>query len=80
MAFEQAIPILTQITQDRTVPRNVKEKIAECIKILQDEKLEIKLRASQVTAELDPISNDPNLPTYARTALWNAVSTIEGEK
>ncbi len=80
MPFEQAIPLLTQITQDHTVPRNVKERISECIKVLQDEKAEIKMRASQVIAELDEISNDSNLPTYTRTALWNAVSTIEGEK
>ena len=80
MPFEQAIPLLTQITQDHTVPRNVKERISECIKVLQDEKSEIKMRASQVIAELDEISGDSNLPTYARTALWSAVSIIEGEK
>ncbi len=80
MSFEQAIPLLSQITQDHTVPRNVKEKISDCIRILQDEKTEVKMRASQVIAELDPISNDPNLPTYARTAIWGAVSAIEGEK
>jgi len=79
MPFEQAIPLLTQITQDHTVPRNVKERISECIKVLQ-EKSEIKMRASQVIAELDEISGDSNLPTYARTALWSAVSAIEGEK
>jgi uncharacterized protein len=77
--FEQLIPLLQQITEDRSVPRNIKDKIISCIDELKNEKHSANIRANTVTSCLDDISNDPNIPMYTRTQIWNVVSAVERE-
>ena len=75
--FTTVINLLQQIVNDRTVPRNIRTKCEESLKILQDNSQELKLRASTVIATMDDVSNDPNIPTYTRTQVWNIVSILE---
>jgi uncharacterized protein len=77
--FEQIIPLLEQITEDRTVPRNIKDKITESVKELKDEEHSASIRVNTVVSVLDEISNDPNIPMYTRTQIWNVVSALEAE-
>jgi len=76
--FENVIPIIEQIVNDRSVPRNIRTKCEDSIKILKDEKQDIAIRVSTVISNMDEISNDPNIPTYTRTQIWNIVSILEG--
>ena len=75
--FEKVIPMLKQITEDRSVPRNIKDKITESIKELENEKQPVPIRVNTVVSVLDEISNDPNIPMYTRTQIWNVVSALE---
>ena len=75
--FENVIPIIEQIVNDRSVPRNIRTKCEESIRILKDEKQDAAIRSSTVISTLDEISNDPNIPTYTRTQIWNIVSMLE---
>ena len=75
--FEQIIGSLDQILEDRTVPRNIRTKIEECVETLQDEKETTDIKISTCISNLDEISNDPNIPMYTRTQIWNIVSTLE---
>jgi uncharacterized protein len=77
--FEQIIPLLEQITEDRTVPRNIKDKITESVKELKDNDHSASIRVNTVVSVLDEISNDPNIPMYTRTQIWNVVSALEAE-
>jgi len=76
--FENVIPIIEQVVNDRSVPRNIRTKCEDSIKILKDEKHDIAIRVSTVISNMDEISNDPNIPTYTRTQIWNVVSILEG--
>lgn len=69
--------ILAQIKEDDTVPRNVRDKINFAILALNEEHTELDVRINKSLQELDEISDDPNLPIYARTQLWNVVSLLE---
>jgi uncharacterized protein (UPF0147 family) len=76
--FENVIPIIEQVVNDRSVPRNIRTKCEDSVKILKDEKQDIAIRVSTVISNMDEISNDPNIPTYTRTQIWNIVSILEG--
>jgi len=77
--FEQIIPLLRQIADDRTVPRNIRTRCEESISILsgsQDKAVKI----NTVIFSLDEVTNDPNIPMYTRTVVWNIVSLLEAEQ
>jgi uncharacterized protein (UPF0147 family) len=75
--FEEVINLIQQVANDRTVPRNIRTKCEESIKILQEEKEDAAVRINTVISSMDEVSNDPNIPTYTRTQIWNIVSIME---
>ena len=44
---------------------------------MEDDSIDLTIRASNAISTLDEISQDPNCPLYARTKIWNAVSVLE---
>lgn len=76
--FEDIIPLIEQIANDRTVPRNIREKCEESINVLRNEDEPVEIRVNTVISYLDEMSNDPNIPMYTRTQIWNIVSILEG--
>ena len=75
--FENIIPLIQQIANDRTVPRNIRTICEESIKILENEKQDIAISVNTVISSMDEVSNDPNIPMYTRTQIWNIVSLLE---
>ena len=68
--------ILEQIIEDRTVPRNIREVVERSTDALNgDGSRELKI--STAVSLLDEIINDPNMPMYTRTQIWNIVSMLE---
>lgn len=74
----QAIQLMETIVNDRLTPRNIRRVISEGIELLKSEKLSLAARAVQVIESLDEIMQDPNMPLYARTKLWQIISYLEG--
>lgn len=77
---------LTQVKQqidlllnDNSVPRNVKAALDEAKKAL-DQEGGYSVRSSTATYKIDEVSNDINLPPYARTVIWNILSLLESIK
>ena len=73
----EVMDMLSQIGEDSTVPRNVRSKIKNALVALNtgDRSLPIKINAS--IQELDECSDDPNIPAYVRTQIWDVVSRLE---
>ena len=67
------------LLNDNSVPRNVKSALDEARKALDGEG-SLVVRASTATYKIDEISNDINLPPYARTVVWNILSLLESIK
>ena len=82
MALEEKINVINQlmdqIINDRSVPRNIKNAVSEAKQNFNDEKLgDLEVRISAAVSILDEITNDPNMPIYTRTQIWNIVSLLE---
>jgi len=76
--LSQAKQILTMIADDNTTPRNIRRTAKTASDMLEDEKLSIAARAANSISILEEISQDPNMPMYSRTRIWNAISVLEG--
>ncbi|MEM2905220.1 MAG: UPF0147 family protein [Candidatus Bathyarchaeia archaeon] len=77
---KQAVEILQVVSLDTTTPRNIRRAAKESIDQLQSEKLTLAARAANAMEILDEISQDPNMPIYTRTRIWQAISYLEGIK
>ena len=75
--FESIIQLIEQIATDRTVPRNIRAKCEESIEILKKEEEGTDIKINTVISIMDEVSNDPNIPMYTRTQVWNIVSALE---
>jgi len=68
---------LEQIINDRTVPKNIRAAAESSLAVLNSSEDNIEVRISTAIHTLDEIINDPNMPMYTRTRIWNIVSMLE---
>ena len=74
--YDEIIILLDQIINDRTVPKNIRKAAEDSKAVLSGtESAEVKI--STTISILDEITNDPNMPMYTRTLIWNTVSMLE---
>ena len=76
MSMDEVNSMLDEVNDDRTVPRNIRNMIAQAKEALNT-KQEIAVKISTAIAILDDVANDSNIPTYTRTQIWNVVSMLE---
>lgn len=74
--LKEIIDTLQELIDDRNVPRNVKNKIEETIKVLEDES-DPSIKINKALHFLDDVGDDSNLQPYNRTQIWNIVSLLE---
>ena len=68
--------LLAQIEADSTIPKGTRTKLKETINNLKCCE-EDSINVDRVRQWLDEIAEDPNLPAYVRTQVWNVISVIE---
>ncbi|MCW4040145.1 MAG: UPF0147 family protein [Candidatus Bathyarchaeota archaeon] len=73
----QAKAVLSLISEDRTTPRNIRRAAKEASEMLDLPEQSQAVKAAQAINILDDISQDPNMPPYTRTRIWNIVSLLE---
>ncbi|MBP2145831.1 uncharacterized protein (UPF0147 family) [Methanofollis sp. W23] len=71
------IQMLQHISEDNTIPRNIRRVADETKTLLMNEEKSIGLRAAEAISTIDEVSNDPNMPVHARTRIWELVSQLE---
>ena len=76
-AMESAIQTLNQLATSHSTPKNFKKTISDLIIGLQTDEYSISVRAANAISSLDDITQDPNVPSFVRTTLWQAVSVLE---
>jgi uncharacterized protein len=77
MDLEPINKLLDEISEDRTVPRNIRTLVQQAKADLNNTKNDWAVRINAAVSVLDEVSNDPNIPTYSRTHIWNIVSLLE---
>jgi uncharacterized protein (UPF0147 family) len=73
-----AFETLNQIATNPSTPKNIRKTISDLANDLKSEEYSMSVRASNAISMLDDITQDPNMPSYVRVTLWQAVSTLEG--
>ena len=68
---------MNQIATNPSTPKNIRKNIADIVEELKSDEYSISVRAANTISLLDDVTQDPNLPSYVRTSLWQAVSTLE---
>lgn len=72
-----AIITLEDITTNPSTPKNIKKNLSDLVIELKKQEHSVSVRASNAISVLDEITQDPNMPSYVRVTLWQAVSTLE---
>lgn len=75
--IEQIVDGLNMISEDNSIPRNIRRGADEVKHILHKSGDPIDLRVASATSILDDLANDPNIPLHGRTLIWNIMSRLE---
>ena len=67
---------LSELQEDSTVPRNVRNHIQSIIHNLKNG-VELSIKVNKALSDLGEISSDVNLQSYTRTQIWNIMSMLE---
>lgn len=76
-SMKEAIETLNQITSSNSTPKTIKKSITDLVTDLSSEEYSLSVRAANTISLLDDVTQDPNMPSYVRTQLWQAVSKLE---
>lgn len=69
--------MLDELSQDISVPRNIRRKAKEAKEILLKGEESMNVRVASAISMLEELTNDPNTPIHGRTAIWNILSALE---
>ena len=75
--LNNAITTLNQIATNLSTPKNIRKNIADLVEELKSDEYSVSVRAANTISSLDDVTQDPNMPSYVRASLWQAVSTLE---
>ncbi len=75
--IEQIVDGLNMISEDNSIPRNIRRGADEVKQILHKTGDPIDIRVASATSILDDLANDPNIPLHGRTLIWNIMSRLE---
>ena len=75
--LNQAIATLEEIVSNPSTPKNIKKSIIDLTAELKKGEYSVSMRAANAISLLDDITQDPNMPSYVRVTLWQAVSALE---
>lgn len=73
----QVCSLMDPIMEDRSVPRNIRQKLHEAKERMLNEKENLDVAIATAVYALDEASNDINVPSHARTDVFNIISELE---
>ena len=75
--LDNAMSSLNLLATSPSTPWNIRKSITSLLEELKSEEYSMSVRAANTTSLLDDITQDPNMPSYVRTSLWQIVSMLE---
>lgn len=73
-----AIQALLEVVSNHSTPKMIRKSITDLVTELLTDEYSKSVRAANAISVLDDITQDPNMPSYVRVTLWQAVSKLEG--
>jgi len=74
--LEEVLSMIRELSEDFSVPRNVKKNLLVIEGILKDENKDLSLRVDKAVSILDEVNEDPNIQMFTRTQIWSLVSML----
>ncbi len=74
--IRQAMLMLEKIVNDSSIPRNIRRAAINSLNILRNPSLTPGVKAANTVSILDEVTQDPNMPMHARTAIWNVIAVL----
>jgi len=78
--LRQVIDVLEQLSEDTSVPRNIRRGAADAKTRLLKSTEALDVRVAGAISIMDDLANDPNIPLHGRTLIWNIISQLETVK
>jgi len=78
--LKQIMEILDQISEDTSIPRNIRRGATDAKARLTKKDEPLDLRVTSAIMLMDDLANDPNIPLHGRTLIWNVISQLETVK
>ncbi len=75
--YSEVLALMDELSEDTSIPRNIRKMSSDSKEKLLNEKESLDLRCATVISELDDISNDPNVPSHGRAAIYTIISKLE---
>lgn len=74
---QEVLDIIEEISNDGSVPRNVKKILEDVKEQVTRPESDLKVRVDSAMQLIEELSMNPNLPAHARTQIWNITSVLE---
>lgn len=78
--LKQIIDVLDELSEDTSVPRNIRRGASDAKARLQKASEALDVRVAGAVSIMDDLANDPNIPLHGRTLIWNIISQLETVK
>ena len=75
--LKQIIDVLDQLSEDTSVPRNIRRGATEAKGRLNQDGESLDVRVAGAIGKLDDLANDPNIPMHGRTVIYRIISELE---
>ena len=75
--ISQALKMIQSISEDNSIPRNIRSTVDAVKNILINENLSISRRTANAISKIDDISNNNNMSPHVRTKIWQLISILE---
>ncbi|HEY7588897.1 MAG TPA: UPF0147 family protein [Thermoplasmata archaeon] len=75
--LKQVLDVLDSISEDTSVPRNIRRGATDAKARLMKKGEALDLRVTSAIMIMDDLANDPNIPLHGRTLIWNVISQLE---
>ena len=75
--LNQIVDVLDQLSEDTSVPRNIRRGATEAKARLNQDHDALDVRVAGAIGKLDDLANDPNIPMHGRTVIYRIISELE---
>ncbi|MEM0139723.1 MAG: UPF0147 family protein [Ferroplasma sp.] len=75
--FNEVLSLMEDLGDDSSIPRNVRKTSSDAKDRMLKSNESLDLRCATVISELDDLTNDPNVPSHGRAAIYTIISKLE---
>ena len=75
--LSRALADLAQVVESDVTPKNIRKVLKDAMNSLSEPSTSVGVRAACAISILEELTQDPNMPSFARVTMWSALSSLE---